>query len=287
MAESSRFWITNGTGDGPGSGYTQQQFYDFMRKTFLTDQEASEGVLKGTGNGLAVTGSSSPLAVDTGAAMVYGLFYENTASVNLTVTTPSVGTTGGHVILRAGWAAQTVRLVAVRNTDGTAAIPALTQSAGTTWEIRLASFTISTGGVITLTDARSYCHFGTSVNLAMLDSDIVIPQFYRRQGGHATDWSATVVTTYTPASVRFQAGAVLYSGTAASEGTVTVTFPAAFGYAPIILATAWHSDGDTGIAVGPYGILSDGSGCSFWWQTVDGSTKTNVRINWLAIGPGA
>lgn len=286
MAESSRFWITNNTGDGPSSGYTQQQFYDFMRKTFITDQEASEGVLKGTGNALAVSGTSSPLTVETGAAMVYGFFYENTAALTLAVTTPSVGTTGGHVILRASWSAQTVRAVAVRNTDGTAAIPSLTQSAGTTWEIRLATFTITTGGVITVTDARSYCHFGTAVNLSMLDSDIVIPNFTRRQGGSSSQWSTDGTTTYIPASVKLQAGVIKYTGSAVSEGTVSVTFPAAFGVAPIILATAWHSDGDTGIAVGPYSILSDGSGCSFWWQTADASTKTNVIINWLAIGPG-
>ncbi len=285
-AESSRFWITNNTGDGPSSGYTQQQYYDFMRKTFLTDQEASEGVLKGTGNGLAVSGASSPLTVETGAAMVYGFFYENTAALTLAVTTPSVGTTGGHVILRAGWAAQTVRAIAVRNTDGTSAIPSLTQSAGTTWEIRLASFTITTGGVITVTDARSYCHFGTAVNLSMLDSDIVIPNFTRRQGGSSTDWSAVGTNNYSPSTVRIQAGSVLYSGSAVSENNVSVTFPVAFGYAPLIFATAWHTDGDTGIAVGPYGIAADGSGCTLWWQTADGSTKTNVRINWLAIGPG-
>jgi len=175
MAESSRFWTTSGTGDGPAGGYTAAQFYDFVRKMLIGDQHASEGVLKGESNELAVTGAASPLAVNTGSAIVYGFFYENTASVNLTVTTPVVGTTGGHVILRVNWAAQTVRLVAVRNTDGVAAIPSLTQTAGTTWEIRLATFTITTGGVITLTDARTYCHFSTEIIAAMIQDSTITP----------------------------------------------------------------------------------------------------------------
>lgn len=163
MAESSRFWTTNATGDGPVGGYTQQQFYDFMRKVFITDQEATRGVVLGEQGGLACSGTASPIAVAAGSAIVYGFFYESTASVNLTVTTPSVGTTGGRVILRAGWSAQTVRLVAVRNTDGQIAIPALTQSAGSTWEISLYTFTITTGGVITLTDDRKYLEIGSKV----------------------------------------------------------------------------------------------------------------------------
>jgi hypothetical protein len=163
MAESSRFWTTNATGDGPVGGYTQQQFYDFMRKVFITDQEATRGVVFGEQGALACTGTASPIAVAAGSAIVYGFFYESTASVNLTVTTPAVGTTGGRVILRAGWSAQTVRLVAVRNTDGQIAIPTLTQSAGSTWEISLATFTITTGGVIALTDDRKYLEIGSKV----------------------------------------------------------------------------------------------------------------------------
>jgi hypothetical protein len=156
MTESSRFWNTNNIGDGPTAGFDRDAVAAWLRNLWA---QAGSGVLRGVLNEMAVTGSASPLAVNTGAAIVYGLYYWNTASVNLTVTTPSVGTTGGHVILRAGWTAQTVRLVAVRNTDGTAAIPSLTQTPGTTYEIRLATFTITTGGVITLTDARSWCKF--------------------------------------------------------------------------------------------------------------------------------
>lgn len=168
MAEASRFW-TSGTGDGPSGGYTMTEFYDFVRRLITTDMEASQGVLRGVANELAVSGTSSPLSVAIGAAMVYGLFYENTAALNLTVATPITGTTGGRVNLKADWTAQTVRAVVQMNTDGTAAIPALTQTAGSEWNIPLATFTINTAGVITLTDARVFCEFATYFGATLID----------------------------------------------------------------------------------------------------------------------
>lgn len=173
MTERSRFWTTNNTGDGPSIGYSTSDWEKILRHQFNGGDEANGGILFGIGNALAVSGASSPLAVNTGAAMVYGHYYENDASLNLAVTTPVVGTTGGRVILRVNWAAQTVRALVNRNTDGLSAIPALTQSAGTTWEISLATFTITTGGVITLTDTRKYVKFSTRVFGDMLDPAIV------------------------------------------------------------------------------------------------------------------
>lgn len=154
MAESSIFWPTSGVGDG-ASQYTDAQLFAWLRRTFLRDL-TQEGVESGFANELAVTGSVSPVAVNTGAAYVYGIPYENTASVTKAITTPSVGTTGHRIVLRASWAAQTVRITDIASADGTAAIPALVQIAGTTWDIPLATFTITTGGAITLTDARVF-----------------------------------------------------------------------------------------------------------------------------------
>ena len=145
------------------------QLNNWLRRTFL-NAAASEGVLLGYANALACTGTATPIGVATGAAMVYGFPYENDTSTTLAVTTPAVGTTGGHVVLRVNWAAQTVRLFAVRNTDGVNSTPALTQVALTTWEIRLCSFTVTTGGVIAITDTRAYCHFNTAVSASMIDA---------------------------------------------------------------------------------------------------------------------
>lgn len=173
MAEQSLFWQTNGTGHGPAGGYSQQRLYDWLRKIFITDVEASEGVLANVGGQLTVTGTASPLSCSDGAGVGYGFFYENTSSKNLTVTTPSIGVTGGRVNLRVDWTAQTATVVAIRSADGTPAFPALVQSAGSTWDVPLYTFSITTGGVITLTDVRSFCHFATKIASNMIDAGAV------------------------------------------------------------------------------------------------------------------
>lgn len=201
MTQFSMFWTTTPAAAAVGDGsapYTTTNWFDFLRRTLINDN-TTQGVIAGFLNDLAVTGAASPLSVNTGAAVVYGIPYQNDASVSLTVATPVVGNTGGHVILRADWAAQTVRLVAVRNTDGNAATPTLTQVAGTTWEVRLATFIITTLGVITLTDAREYCRFNTSL-------------IHRRQGGDLADWADGGSTNYRIGPLRIQVGVAIWGG---------------------------------------------------------------------------
>lgn len=147
-------WETQtGTGDGANS-YTQDQSNEFFRLFDVRDPSV-EGVNFGVWNELAVSGVATPLSVASGAGVCYGRYW-NSSAVNLTVTTPTVGTTGGRVVLRATWATNTIRLAVKMSADGNATIPALTQTAGTTWEISLATFLITTGGVITVTDDRTF-----------------------------------------------------------------------------------------------------------------------------------
>lgn len=152
MAESSRFWNTNNVGDGPTAGYDRTAIAGWMRKVF------GGGILARVHYELLVSGSISPLTVSAGAAIVDGMLYVNTSGLNLGVTAPTGGTTGGRVVLRADWSAQTVRPVVKLNTDGNAAPPGLTQTSGTTYEISLCTFTITTAGAIgnlTLETARA------------------------------------------------------------------------------------------------------------------------------------
>lgn len=150
MTQKSLFWFTDGftgaTGDG-AAPYTQEEFR-LNNQALYGQNFANMGVWSGIANELIVSGSSSPLSVDTGRATVYGFPYWNTATVSQTVTTPSVGDTGGMIVLRADFATATVRVAVVLNSDGNAAIPALTQSAGVTWEIPLAEFVVDTSGNI-------------------------------------------------------------------------------------------------------------------------------------------
>ena len=174
MTQKALFFYTDGfTGDvnDGAAPYTEAEFRDYNRAV-LTGNEADAGVLAGVDNELAVSGATSPLAVATGRAQVYGFHYFNDAAVAPTVTTPAVGDTGGRVVIRCNLTAANnpplesqARVLVILNTDGNAAIPAMTQTADTTWDIPLATFVIDTSGdiwtdssktVAGVTDARVF-----------------------------------------------------------------------------------------------------------------------------------
>lgn len=315
MAESSIMWTTGATGDG-ATAYTQAQVILWQHN--LLCRTSNEGINKGQPGSLAVTGASSPVAVSTGAAYVRGFPYFNTASVDVAVPTPSGNTRIDRVVLRANWSAQTVRITRIAGTEGTGTPPALVQTDGTTWDIPLAQASITTGGVITLTDEREYLHPKIMVQTSMLDDDAVtlakmaddsvdsdqyvdgsidlvhlsadsvddtkagnrMPQFYRRQGGSATIWSTVGTTARTPGAVRMQAGAIQWTGSAAANGNITVTFPTAFSYAPLILVSIASG---TASQVAGVGVVTP-SNVNLYWRDHTGGTPTAVSINWLAIG---
>jgi len=163
MTQRSWPWDTVvGLGDGAAE-LAEGGARDFLSAWFSVQNFAVEGVSKGVGGELAVSGNASPLTVQTGSGICYGLYINDALVNNLTVTKPSVGTTGGRVVLQTNWAGTggagleaRTRLAVHLNADGNPAIPALTQNYGTTWEISLATFTITTGGAITLTDDRTF-----------------------------------------------------------------------------------------------------------------------------------
>jgi hypothetical protein len=154
MAESSILWDTNATGDGTDTGYTETQLFDLYRSLFTRSANYG-GVAPDMLNELAVTGTATPVSINTGMAIVYGIPYFNSASVTVAIATPAALTRVDRIVLRASWAAQTVRITRIAGTEG-AGTPAMTQSAGTTWDVPLATVSITTGGVITVTDAREW-----------------------------------------------------------------------------------------------------------------------------------
>lgn len=297
LVESSRLWTTGGAGDG-ASTYTRDNMAEFFRNMLLADF-TTQGVL----NGLAVSGTASPLTLATGAACVYGFLHFCTTSGTMNaITTPAVGTTGLHVVLRADWTAQTVRVVAVRNTDGNSATPALTQTAGTTWEIRLATGTITTGGVIALTDARAFVSQPNRVFTAgrvvfastggALNDDanltwdstnhrLAINSGYAtplrgRQGGSATNWATTGTTNQTLTTPRVQCGAV---NTTSGAGA-TITFPVAFAQVPLVIAMAIDATPAAKIAT-----LESVTASAFSVWTFDAAgVAQNGAVYWIAIG---
>lgn len=154
MVERSMLW--DGTA-GDGGPYGYEHVHDIMFRAMLGSTD-NRGVLYNWLNDLVVTGTTSPLSVGTGAAIVYGLFYENDVATTIAVPTPLTGLSRyDYIVVRRTWATQTARIARVAGTAAVVPVaPTLTQTAGTTWEIPLALVLITDSGAITLTDAREY-----------------------------------------------------------------------------------------------------------------------------------
>lgn len=167
MAESSFPW-TDATGDG--GSYAHNVLDNYFEKLFTTDLAATEGVLLGDGAELACAGAATPVVVQEGSAVVKGKFYISTADTNVAVATPSAGhTRKDRIVLRANFTAMTIRITKISAAED-ADFPAITQTDGTTWDLPLCKLTITDAAVITVVDERTFCHFGTAVNTAMIDA---------------------------------------------------------------------------------------------------------------------
>lgn len=259
-------WTTDTTGDG-AARYNEERANEFFRIFDVRDEE-NEGVVPGRWDEFAVSGTATPLTVAAGAAVCYGRVWNDAAST-LAVTTPTTGTTGGRVVLRADWTAKTIRAVVKMSGDGNGAIPALTQTAGATWEISLATFQVTTGGVITVTDDRKFQK----------------PLLEARQGGDPDDWGDPGSTTYAVTSMLTQAGAVTFpvngSGVPVTSIFEDVTFPIAFGAEPLMLATL--SGGVNGYLYAAANGATTGRIAMIFNPAVD--TDTFATVSWVAMGP--
>lgn len=203
MSEKSMLWETQ-TAEGDGTIPFNQKDAGWFFGDFINLKKSTMGVLKDIDNELAVTGTSSPLAIDTGKAVVYHFRYWNDASKNIAITTPSNGDTGGRIVLRADWSANTVRAVAIYNDDGVSTLPALTQVYKDVWEIPVASFVVTTGGTI-----------------------------YKTVNKASTGTTDERVYLQTPTAGTFLIGEIDGDGTFSSE---TITIPAGFNHLKIVVA---------------------------------------------------
>lgn len=121
---------------------------------------------------------------------------------------------------------------------------------------------------------------------AKIDADAVddtkagarVPQFYRRQGGSATEWDTSGTTARTPGAVRQQAGAIEWTGESDTSGAIEVTFPVAFAYKPLVFIQAL----DYGVVTDPSTISA--SAFTISWSTHTGGSRTSVHFFWFAVG---
>ncbi len=155
MVEISRPWGGIVTGDaGP---YSDDQWEAVWRSIARAAPIPTTlgGVLRDELNELAVTGTASPVSINTGRAIAHGTWYESDAAVTIAVPTPAVSTRIDRIVLRKDWVLQTVRIFRIAGVEGGGA-PALVQTDGVTWDTPLAQASITTGAVITLTEERQF-----------------------------------------------------------------------------------------------------------------------------------
>lgn len=195
MTEKTLFHYTDGftgaVGDG-SAAYTQREFQDFNHAV-LAGNLADGGVLSGVGSELQTTilvGPPDTIRVFNGRAQIRGIHYYSDATEDIALPfVPSVGDTGGVVVIRDNDTALNSppnedegRLRVILNTDGTAAIPSITQTVGVTYDLKLAEFVVDTSGNIWtdssktnagVTDTRSFLiHSGSGmIKLREFDGD--------------------------------------------------------------------------------------------------------------------
>ncbi len=147
MTERSRPWDGIVTGDaGP---YSDDQWTDIF-KSFSAPVIASQGVLADNLNELLASGAVSPVSINTGRALVDGIWYESDAAVTVAMATPGANPRVDRIVLRKDWALQTVRITRIAGAEAASPVaPAITQIDGTTWDLPLWQMHITTGGVIT------------------------------------------------------------------------------------------------------------------------------------------
>lgn len=182
MTERSRPW--GGTVTGDAGPYSDDQWHNTWR-SIIGSQDANEGVFQDQLNELAVSGTATPVSVASGRSLVRGGWYESDAAVTVAIPTPSVSTRIDRIVLRKSWTAQTIRIARVAGVEGAGA-PALTQSNGVTWEIPLAQASITTGGVITVTDERTFIG-NIAVRVGTLANIPAAPPYDGRFFYYATD----------------------------------------------------------------------------------------------------
>jgi len=163
MAETSYLWDNPGTGDSPAPGYGNALLNQVIFR-MLYNGTLNQGVIQGWLNDLAVTdGGGLNAAVDTGASLNYGVWYENDAAVNVAIANNATE----WVVVRASWATQTSRLVAI-------APGAFTQTAGVTYDIPLAAVTTVAGAITLVADLRDYCVFSTDLRDFGVSEDMIV-----------------------------------------------------------------------------------------------------------------
>lgn len=271
MTEKSYLWTTGGAGDG-ASTYTRADWSKISK--ILATCMGFEGVAPHWLLDLlgSVPGANTA-RINTGGAVVDGKPYDNDAAVDVTIPSAVGGgnTRIDRIVLRANWAAQTVRITRIAGTDAASpTAPVITQTSGTTYDIMLYQALVNTSGTVTLTDERVF-----AANLIS------------RQGGNINNWIVPGSTNYHSVPYLMQAGAVQLTG-GAYPPHVLVTFPASFGGTPLVFCqVAKAVTGDPGANLGTpqLPVIEYDAITTTDFYIMPKSDWGTIVIQWFAVGP--
>lgn len=139
MTQTSYPWSETGGGSDSGT-YTDQQWRQLYLDVFRFEDGALEGLRV-----QATDPASKSVEITLGAAYLQGTYYRSTALETETIDDNTSGSTRyDRIVLRMDWANEEIRIAVLKGTPG-GGIPALTETAGVTWEISLASIELANG----------------------------------------------------------------------------------------------------------------------------------------------
>lgn len=178
MTEQSFGWDGTTLGDATLAEYSSKEFFHDWFK-FVLLYNGNMGVVdtgfSGYTGGLQVSAGSGVVTVETGFAIVNGRMYKNDAQLTLTPDN-TASQRADRVVLRSDFAAQTIRAVILKGTDGSLTPPAVNQD-DTRWEISLATFTLTAGptiGTVTRDAIAVRTPLGPGYQISKLASDDVL-----------------------------------------------------------------------------------------------------------------
>jgi hypothetical protein len=264
LSQQSGFWTTDAATPEGHQVASYTQAIAAKAWAIMAACDGFEGVSPSYLNALVGSVPAANTArIGTGGAIVDGQWYENGAAVDVNIPSAVGGgnTRIDRIVLRVSWASFQCVITRIAGTDaGSPAVPSITQTPGTTYDIMLYQALVNTSGTVTLTDER------------VLSTPIA-----HRQGGSATNWQTNGTTNYLIGSAYLiQCG----SAVSAADGTVTVTYPVAYADHPIVLANVSELNSS---AFATLANITENN-CVIHVHNHDGGDAI-ARVNWLAIGP--
>lgn len=240
MTETSRFWDGTTVGDAATAAPYDagSEFAKVMMSISGTDADTNKGgVFLSDLSELAPTNpSSTTVRIASGRAIVWGSWYENDSNVDTTPAAPAASTRIDRYVLRKDWAAQTIRVTRIAGVEGGGA-PALTQNAGTTWDYPLCQASTTTGGVVTITDERTFA--GGSITTSY------VPGAATYTAGTAGTWAEPALEatdTVIPTETR------KFDAASDEKVTFTLDVPDSYNGSSIPIKVKWFANATSGAA---------------------------------------